>query len=240
MKRIDELKGGLIVSCYADWSINPYMDNPVAMACVAKSCAAGKAAAIRTNLEHAATIRKEIEIPLIGIKKIYKNHDTTNPDFRITPTMKEVHALALAGVDGIAIDGTKRERYDDLTLEEFIKQIKEAYPDLFIVADVSTVEEGIIADKAGADAIGTTLSGYTPYSANPIQFGTVPTPDPDYQIIKDLKEAGIKRIIAEGRISDGEKMKKCLEAGAFAVVIGTSISEPCKIVKTILYDAKEK
>ena len=35
------------------------------------------------------------------------------------------------------------------------------------------------------------------------------------------------------------KMKKCIEAGAFAVVIGTSISEPAKIVKTILHDAKE-
>ena len=29
------------------------------------------------------------------------------------------------------------------------------------------------------------------------------------------------------------------KAGAFAVVIGTSISEPAKIVKTILHDAKE-
>ena len=45
--------------------------------------------------------------------------------------------------------------------------------------------------------------------------------------------------IAEGRINDGHKMRKCFDAGAFAVVIGTSISEPAKIVKTILNDSKE-
>ena len=40
-------------------------------------------------------------------------------------------------------------------------------------------------------------------------------------------------------ITVDDKTKKCIEAGAFAVVIGTSISEPAKIVKTILHDAKE-
>ena len=98
------------------------------------------------------------------------------------------------------------------------------------------MEEGIRASKAGVDAVGTTLSGYTPYSKNPIIFGTVPSPDPDYEIIKELKTAGVSRVIAEGRINDGSKMKKCIEAGGF---IGTSISEPAKIVKTILHDAKE-
>ena len=117
--------------------------------------------------------------------------------------------------------------------------LKNKYPELFVIADISTVEEGIRASKAGVDAVGTTLSGYTPYSKNPIIFGTVPSPDPDYEIIKELKTAGVSRVIAEGRINDGSKMKKCIEAGAFAVVIGTSISEPAKIVKTILHDAKE-
>lgn len=145
--------------------------------------------------------------------------------------MDEVDQLVAAGVDGIAIDGTQRERYDDLSLEEFVNKIKNKYPELFVIADISTVEEGIRASKAGVDAVGTTLSGYTPYSKNPIIFGTVPSPDPDYEIIKELKTAGVSRVIAEGRINDGSKMKKCIEAGAFAVVIGTSISEPAKIVK---------
>ena len=57
------------------------------------------------------------------------------------------------------------------------------------------------------------------------------------RIIEELKKAGVPRVIAEGRINDGEKMKKCLDAGAFSAVIGTSITEPKKIVKTILFDA---
>ena len=239
MSRINELEGGLIVSCYADWSINPYMDNDVAISCMAKSCIAGGASAIRTNLEHVKAIRESIKEPLIGIKKIYKDGDTDSPDFRITPTMKEVDALIAAGADGIAIDGTKRERYDNTPLDVFIHQIKEKYPDIFLVADVSTLEEGLFCYKNGVDIIGTTLSGYTPYSKNPIKFGTIPAPDPDYELISELRKAGVEKVIAEGRINDGYKMKKCLDAGAFAVVIGTSITEPKKIVKTILNDTNE-
>ena len=113
-----------------------------------------------------------------------------------------------------------------------ILDVKPNRQDLSISNRVATV------NRAGADAVGTTLSGYTPYSKNPILFGTIPSPDPDYEIIKELKEAGVKRVIAEGRINDGKKMKKCLEAGAYGVVIGTSITEPKKIVKTILYDVQ--
>lgn len=238
--RIQEVEDGLIVSCYADQTINAYMNNSIAIQCVAKSCEAGGAKAIRTNLEHVKAVKEVVSVPVIGIKKIYKGDDELHSSFRITPTMKEVDQLVEAGVDGIAIDATQRERYDDLTLEEFVHQIRLKYPQIFIVGDVSTLEEGIQANQAGVDAIGTTLSGYTPYSKNPILFGTIPSPDPDYDMIKDLKEAGIKRVIAEGRINDGYKMKKCLHSGAFAVVIGTSISEPQKIVKTILYDAKRR
>lgn len=240
MSRIKELENGLIVSCYADWSINPYMDDDVAITCVAKSCIAGGAKAIRTNLEHVASIRQAIQEPLIGIKKVYKGGNTDSPDFRITPTMKEVDELVKAGADGIAIDGTKRERYDDTPLDVFIKQIKEKYPDLILIADVSTLEEGLFCYKCGVDIVGTTLSGYTPYSKNPIKFGTVPAPDPDYELIRELRENGVDKVIAEGRINDGTKMRKCLDSGAFAVVIGTSITEPKKIVKTILNDCEER
>ena len=123
---------------------------------------------------------------------------------------------------------------------EFVTTIKKRYPDVFIVADISTLEEGIEADRIGVDAVGITLSGYTSYSKNPILFGTVPSADADYEIIEELSKAGVKNIIAEGRITDGLKLRKCFDAGAFSAVIGTSITEPGKIVKTILYDAQSK
>jgi len=232
---IDHLKDGLVVSCYADNVINEYLDDPVVMAAVARSCEAGGAVAIRTNLEHVKKIKKGVSIPVIGIKKIYKYGDIKDAEFRITPTLNEVELLIEAGADAIAIDGTKRKRFDHLTLEDFIKAIKSRW-NVPVIADISTLEEGLQAWEYGADMIGTTLSGYTSYSRHPIKFGELPLPDPDYELISELRKNGVRYVVAEGRINNGFKMRLALEAGAHCVVIGTSITEPKKIVKTILLE----
>lgn len=234
---LEKFKNGLIVSCYAGADFNEEMARPETMLCVANSCIAGGARAIRTNYDNVSAIKKAVQVPVIGIKKIYKSGNMFEGDFRITPTLKEVEALLKAGADAIAVDGTLRERYDALTIREFISEIKRQF-NAFLITDISTLEEGVAAWEYGADMVGTTLSGYTPYSKNPIRFGTLPSPDPDYEIIAELKKAGVKHIVAEGRITNGEKMRKALDAGAYCVVIGTSITEPKKIVKTILQDAK--
>ena len=233
---LDCIKDGMIVSCYAGPDFNTEMGVPETIVCVAKSCIAGGAKAIRTNWENVSAVKKAVDVPVIGLKKIYRSGDMINGDFRITPTLKEVEELLNAGADGIAVDGTIRERYDHQTLEEFIGAIKKEFG-AFVIADISTVEEGVAAWRYGADMVGTTLSGYTPYSKNPLPFGTLPSPEPDYEIIRELKEAGVPYIVAEGRITNGKKMRRALDAGAHCVVIGTSITEPRKIVKTILLDA---
>lgn len=233
---LEKLKGGLIVSCYAGQDFNEEMGIPQTMACMAKSCVAGGAKAIRTNWENVSAVKSVVDVPVIGLKKVYRSGDMITGDFRITPTLKEVEELLQAGADGIAVDGTMRERYDGRTLESFIRVIKNEFK-TFVIADISTVEEGITAWNCGVDMVGTTLSGYTPYSKNPLPFGLLPSPEPDYEIIRELRTAGVKYIVAEGRITDGEKMRKALDAGAHSVVIGTAITEPRKIVKTILMDA---
>ena len=210
---LERLKGGLIVSCYAGPDFNAEMGVPETMVCVAKSCIAGGAKAIRTNWENVAAVKAAVDVPVIGLKKIYRSGDMISGDFRITPTLKEVEELLKAGADGVAVDGTIRERYDDQTLEQFIGAVKKEFG-AFVIADISTA-----------------------YSKNPLPFGTLPSPDPDYEIIRELRAAGVPHIVAEGRITNGEKMRKALEAGAHSVVIGTSITEPRKIVKTILLDA---
>lgn len=233
---LERLKGGLIVSCYAGPDFNEEMGKPETMVCVARSCIAGGAKAIRTNWENVAAVKAAVDVPVIGLKKIYKSGDMITGDFRITPTLREVEELLKAGADGVAVDGTIRERYDELTLEQFIRAVKKEF-DAFVIADISTVEEGVAAWNFGTDMVGTTLSGYTPYSKNPLPFGHLPSPEPDYEIIRELRDAGVSYIVAEGRITNGEKMRKALDAGAHSVVIGTSITEPRKIVKTILMDA---
>ena len=66
---LEKLKGGLIVSCYAGYDFNKEMGMPQTMACMAQSCIAGGAKAIRTNWENVAAIKKAVEVPVIGIKK---------------------------------------------------------------------------------------------------------------------------------------------------------------------------
>ena len=72
---LERLKGGLIVSCYAGPDFNAEMGVPETMVCVAKSCIAGGAKAIRTNWENVAAVKAAVDVPVIGLKKIYRSGD---------------------------------------------------------------------------------------------------------------------------------------------------------------------
>ena len=105
-------------------------------------------------------IKKETGLPVIGlIKQVYEGYDGY-----ITPTMREVDALAEAGADIIAVDCTDRKRGDGLSPWEYIGTIKEKYPDQILMADISDYQEGIQAWKSGIDLVSTTMSGYTDYT----------------------------------------------------------------------------
>jgi N-acylglucosamine-6-phosphate 2-epimerase len=86
------------------------------------------------------------------------------------------------------------------------------------MADISTFEEGIAAERLGADFVGTTLSGYTPYSPQQEK--------PDFELIERLSEAVQVPVIAEGRIWTPEEAVKVMQAGAAYVVVGSSITRP--------------
>ena len=78
----------------------------------------------------------------------------------ITVTMKEVDALVACGVEIVAVQGTGSRRPDGSSAPEFIRAIKEKYPQQLVMADCATIEEGITCAQAGADFVGTTMRGY--------------------------------------------------------------------------------
>jgi len=221
----DKVKNGLIISCYAGDDYNVIFSEPSAMLALARSVVEGGAACIRVNLQHVKMLKNELDIPIYGIEKVYHGSE-----MRITPTFEEAQALVEAGADAIAIDATCRERFDDLTICEYIKELKQRF-DIPILGDIATYEEAVLAQDCGIDAVSTTLAGYTPQSPSFGKLGEIPVPDPDYDLLGRLIKDLTIPVFAEGRFNTPEKATKALATGAHAVVVGTAISNPQKITE---------
>lgn len=162
-------------------------------------------------------IKKNTNLPIIGIIK--RNYGDCN--VYITPTMKEIDELCAEGVDIIAIDATKRERPDKVQLKDFVKAIKEKYPNQIIMGDISDVSEAIYAEEIGIDIVGTTLCGYTDYTKGNEPLVTLE------QVLKSVKIP----VIGEGNLDTPEKAKNGIEMGALAVVVGGAITRPKQIAE---------
>lgn len=213
-------KGQLIVSCQA--LPNEPLHSSYIMGRMAVAAKEGGACGIRANtVEDIAEIQKNVDLPVIGIiKRVYGD----NPVF-ITPTMKEIDELMEVKPEVIALDASNRKRPDGKSLKEFVEQIRTKYPEQKIMADCSTLEEMIEADKLGFDFIGTTLIGYTEESKDlEVQAN-------DFEIIRSFLAQSNRPVIAEGNIDTPEKARRVLDLGCYAVVVGSIITRPQVITK---------
>ena len=219
-KKIESMRGRLIVSCQA--LPEEPLHSSFIMGRITLAAEAGGAAGIRANtMEDIREIRKNTSLPIIGIIK----RDYSDSEVYITPTMAEVEALMSVKPEIIALDATASPRPGGLLLEEFYAAIREKYPNQYLMADCSTVEEALHADALGFDFIGTTLVGYTKQSRH------LRIEEEDFIILRELKKKLRHRLIAEGNIDTPEKLRRVLELGAFSAVVGSAITRPQLITK---------
>ena len=207
---------GLVVSCQAR-ADNP-LHGALFMGAMALAARDGGAAAIRANGADDVRAVKAAGLPVIGIDKQF------SPDVPvyITPTLAACDALAAAGADVIGIDATWRARRGDAP-DILIRHIRETLG-LEVFCDIATCEEGIAAAQMGATYVATTLSGYTDDTRRDDDL-------PDYALIEALSARIETPVIAEGRLSTPERVRRALDSGAYAVVVGTAITNPREITR---------
>lgn len=216
----ERLRGGLIVSCQA--LPGEPLHGGDTMAKMALAAWRGGAVGVRANgPADIRAIRARVPLPLIGL---YKDGEE---GVYITPTTSHAHAVVTAGADIVALDGTQRPRPSGETLEEMIGRVH-AELDKPVLADVSTLEEGVAAERAGADMVSSTLSGYTPDSPR--------IEGPDLGLVRALASRLSVPVLAEGRIRTPAEAAHALRTGALAVVVGGAITRPQEITARFLAD----
>lgn len=159
MNMLEQIKGGLVVSCQA------LPDEPLhssfIMGRMALAAKQGGAVGIRAqSKEDIIEIKKVVDLPVIGIVK----RSYPDSDIYITATKKELDELFETGCEMIAMDATLRDRPNGEKLEDLVNYVHEH--GVLAMADCSTYEECVNAERIGFDCVSTTLCGYTPYSKN--------------------------------------------------------------------------
>ena len=222
MDIVNRLKRKVVVSVQA-------MPNEPLYNCITEmmqSVIKGGAGGLRVAGARDVKIAKKLfDVPVIGLTKPDVIPANWQEIVYITPTQKEVIELIEAGADIVAFDGTMRKRPNNAKLEDLIKYIK--INKKISMADISTLEEGINAEKFGANMLSTTLSGYTQFSQNRGD-------EPDFELLEQLVENTNLPVVLEGRIWEPEHVTRAFELGAHCVVIGSAITRPQLITKRFI------
>ena len=210
------LQGKLLVSCQADAG-SALRDSSV-MARLARASVEGGAMGIRANgPDDVRAIRQAVSVPIIGIGKTLQD----DGEILITPSFEAARQLVEAGADLVALDCTARGvRFGAL---ERLRRIREELG-VPVLADIATLHEAVQAAAAGADAVLSTLRGYTPETHDLKTF------EPSFitELVRTIKDVPV---IAEGHIQAPEELVAALDAGAFAIIIGTAITRPAAITR---------
>ena len=225
----DRIRGQMIISCQAVPGEPLYVEEKSIMYLMARAAKMAGSPAIRTSsIRDVIAIKEETGLPVIGLVKIqYPGYEGY-----ITPTMKEVDELVEAGSDVVALDCTLRRRGDGTSVNDFIRDIREKYPDIILMADISNYEEGVNAWKCGVDIVGTTMSGYTDY--------TPKLDGPDYELMRRLAADLDIPVIGEGKIHTPVQAVAALDTGVWSIVVGGAITRPLEIAGRFMKATEER
>lgn len=203
--RLDDLRNGLVVSCQP--VPGGPMDTAESVVAFALAALAAGACGLRIeSLNYVRRVRAATAAPVIGIVK----QDRDDSPVRITPTVELAASLCEAGADIVAFDATRRTR--PATVAALIAAIKSRGK--LAMADCSDLDDARAALAAGADLVGTTMSGYT--------GGTVP-PGPDFELISAMRQL-TPYVVAEGRLNSPQLAGEAIRRGALCVVVGSAIT----------------
>jgi N-acylglucosamine-6-phosphate 2-epimerase len=187
------------------------------MVAMARAAEAGGAAGLR--VQDVRAIKEAVALPVIGLRK----RRFEGREVYITPTPEDARAVAAAGADIVAVDATLRPRPGGLSTERFLAALVRELPQP-ILADVDSLAAGRAACAAGAAAVATTLAGYT-------DTGSIPG-EPDLELVGTLAAELDCPVLAEGRYATPDQARAALDAGAFAVVVGTAITDPVALTRS--------
>jgi N-acylglucosamine-6-phosphate 2-epimerase len=214
---IDELTeviaGRLIVSCQAP--AGHALRDTAALTLMARAATDGGAAAIRCGgvggVADVRAIVAAVDVPVIGLTK-----DGAEGVY-ITPTVEAARSVAAAGAHVVAADATRGPRPDGQGFAATVTAVHDV--GRLVMADVATLDEGLLAAAEGADLIATTLSGHGD--------------EPDLALVAALREhLPTALIVAEGHVHSPAQAVAALRLGATSVVVGTAITDPAWITDT--------
>ncbi|MHA6799433.1 N-acetylmannosamine-6-phosphate 2-epimerase [Bounagaea algeriensis] len=215
---MEHINRRLIVSCQA--GDGHALRDTSTIVRMARAAVDGGAAAIRCGgvggTRDVAAVVSDVSVPVIGLTK-----DGTDGVY-ITPTVGAALSVVESGADVVAADATDRPRPDGAGFADTVRAVHGA--GRLVMADISTLDEGIAAVELGADIVATTLAG---------NIAPRPQPDaPDLDLVAQLRKAlPDTPVIAEGRYHHPREVRAAVSAGANAVVVGTAITDPTWITK---------
>jgi len=217
LKRIEK---GLVVSCQA--LPHEPLHSSYIMSRLALAAEQGGAAGIRANTkEDIIAIKQVCSLDVIGIVK----RDYEDSDVFITATTTEIDELLESGCEMIALDATSRARPYGQTIKQLLQHARARNEHVQLMADISKVEEAVVAQQLGFDCVSTTLHGYTKDTEGKKLY------EQDFQFLKDVLAAVSIPVIAEGNVMTPEMSRRYLELGAYSVVVGGAITRPLEITR---------